>query len=106
MIVIWQGGLFLRSRRRGAKRRGRSLSCTLSVSTNFESRRIVLVLHLFRAVQTETVRLPCEASASDVGEASSLCFSGKAKRGRFAYAAFPAAHFERNDITIICETVH
>jgi hypothetical protein len=42
----------------------------------------------------------------DVGEASSLCFFLGAKRRRFAYAALPAAHFERNDVTTICETVH
>ena len=38
-----------------------------------------------------------------VGEASSLLLLPKrAKRGRFAYDALPAAHFERNDITSIC----
>jgi hypothetical protein len=42
----------------------------------------------------------------DVGEASSLCVPGRSKARRFAYAALPAAHFERNDVTIICETVH
>jgi hypothetical protein len=42
-----------------------------------------------------------------VGEASSLCpFCEEARRGRFAYTALPAAHFERNDITTICETAH
>ena len=29
--------------------------------------------------------------------------SEEAKRGRFAYTAFPAAHFERNGITTVCE---
>jgi hypothetical protein len=42
----------------------------------------------------------------DVGEASSLCPPGRSKARRFAYAALPTAHFERDDITIICETVH
>jgi hypothetical protein len=35
-----------------------------------------------------------------------FAFREEAKRGRFAYAALPTAHFERNDITITCETVH
>jgi Ni/Co efflux regulator RcnB len=36
----------------------------------------------------------------DVGEASSLCPPGRSKARRFAHAALPTAHFERNDITI------
>jgi hypothetical protein len=40
----------------------------------------------------------------DVGEASSLCPPGRSKAGRFAYAALPTAHFERNDVIIICES--
>jgi hypothetical protein len=42
----------------------------------------------------------------DVGEASSLCAPGRSKARRFAYDALPAAHFERNDVIIIGETVH
>ena len=42
----------------------------------------------------------------DVSEASSLCPPGRSKARRFAYITQPPAHFERNDVTIIYETVH
>ena len=46
----------------------------------------------------------------DVGEASPLCFFAllpkSAKRGRFAYTALPAAHFDRNKVHAISGTGH
>jgi hypothetical protein len=46
----------------------------------------------------KTANWPRPGGLGCVGEAPSLCpLPKKAKRGRFAYTALPAAHFDRNE---------
>jgi hypothetical protein len=51
-----------------------------------------------------------DLSARRIGECRrsvlALLLLARTKRGRFAYIAQPPAHFHRNDVTIIYETVH
>ncbi|HEY1476930.1 MAG TPA: hypothetical protein VGF37_04530 [Chthoniobacterales bacterium] len=42
----------------------------------------------------------------DVGEASSVCPPGRSKARRFAYAALPTAHFDRNNTHAFSGTGH
>src|SRR6516225_5679147 len=71
-----------------------------SIRTSFKilARKSYLNRYVRSEQRAKTANWPRPRGLRCVGEASSLCpLPEKAKRGRFAYIALPAAHFDRNE---------